>query len=294
MNKQHPFEKYSSAGYSMAFGNDTQLEDPVVYLFYHLPKCGGMDFYGSLQSVFKLYQMTTGKKAIYARVDDISEIDEMAQVIKSARFQTSGPDALLGLFASHLGDKALGKLFDSRFRTRRVTFIREPLSRTLSAYGYHSMRTNQKASASGFIDFFREEENQNVMSRSLFTDWHDADTVISRLKDFYICTPLHNQNRCLQGIIYQHGLYNVFRKRMNATLSGFKVPMGDLSERVKSEFYKLNKIDNAIWLEFSRNKNEPVFRDVTHISKRTALIQPKQNIGTFEYDYELRETLSLM
>lgn len=279
----------------ISFGSDIPIEDPFIYSFYHIPKCGGMDFYASLSEVLNHAKTRRNQNTFSVREDDnLQEIDEMARLLQDPRFPKSGPNGMLAIIASHLGYEAFGKLFPDPSQTRSITFLREPYSRAISAYCYASMRKAIPVSKDNFEAYIAHKKNQNVICKSLFPSISTSDEILKRLHGFYICSTIDRQNICLQQILYQHGLYNVLRDRINVTIEEYRLDEALKDTALIDYFYSLNGMDYDVWKVFKDNPIEPDFNHIQNISSTTLVMKEDQRQDHLKYDVNIVPTDSIL
>lgn len=198
--------------------------------FYHLQKTGGISFSNALSIAFNV-QKQAGNNSL--RIDDKESLKMLKG--KDIKFLTS-PKLPYG---SH---KDLGKEF------LLTAFIRSPYSRVKSHYTYTCMRSQTKPTDTGFEEFFKTEENCNLISKRLHPnatagEQHDASSVIENLhQNFHSYADYKHVNTFLSYYLSLYKLPNVLTERVNKTLPDYQYD----GDKFKDYILELNMDDTEV------------------------------------------------
>ncbi len=282
---------------TLNYGGSTRQDRDSLYCFYHIPKCGGMDFYNSM--VFSIFnsQTVAGREIICGRVDSEQDLVESKAALRGITANYSSQVApILGIIATHLGFKTHDKMLKDIRNIREVLILREPFSRLISAFCYDCMRRDHSFNINDFERYLMAHENRNSICKNLSQEYiKNTDTgfskIISRIDDFYIFSTLSRQQHIIETILKNHGLANVLKGRINATLNKYCHDYSDLTDKFYEQFINFNKHDIKLYNRAEKHPIEPNLEPNTHLNSAvTVLLKPVQTISRYESQAHAGET----
>lgn len=267
-------------------GSESAQDKPYLYAFYHIPKCGGMDFYGTLVEAFYFKRNELGKPVLFGRKDAYIEDHENFAIPDNPR--------LCGIFASHLGRDFLEEILSGVEAVRNITFLRDPYKRALSAYTYQCMREDRKPTRSGFEEFIQQPDNINAICKSLDKNYNTLDDIIAFIRSFYVCTTLDRQQALLTHLLKLHGLPNSAREKLNETMDQYRMDELYDDDSLIEQFNTLNQDDIQLYGYVVANPIEPELVESEGISETTILTNAIQTPEAMKTKTRLVSTRNLL
>lgn len=256
--------------------NNVVSDKPASYLFHHIPKCGGMDFYGSISPCVEYRSKALKEASLVGRQDNIDSARPQAEKFQEPLSRLA--DKVLIFFASHSGKSVFDILFGNAptSEKRNISFLRDPYRRALSAYCYACMRSDSKPTVEEFESYIQQPEQINVIARSLYPEYAKEQDVIDYVEGFYIFSTLENQDKYLTKILVNHGLPNVVREVQNQTLSTYRLDDAIDNEVLQRKFKENNALDYQLFEIATGDVGEDDVSHANMVSKATMLISSKQ------------------
>lgn len=242
--------------------------------FYHIPKTGGLSFYGALARSIGLVNRYPGRMGVPWDETDILRLDEKGyhRSVYRGRYVLVGTHLPFGLHQK----------FIQKFKL--VTIVRDPVGRVRSDYTYTAHLNDGGVSSAGFAEFFRREENINRCTKQLSGQgqWGGAaagglaNRAIENLERDFSAYVTHKKISAVSSfyLTYYH-LPNVVMDTLNVTPPEYMID----PEPFRDEILSLNREDQEVYEFVQGNPRIPQVGSVTKNNHPVSLIIKNQPHG---------------
>ncbi|ATC95522.1 sulfotransferase family 2 domain-containing protein [Pseudoalteromonas tunicata] len=254
------------ASFYRSYADLNELDDKATF-FYHIPKTGGLSLY------YALYLSSIGQNKLPLNLNhtEVVKYDE-AEFFEQIK---ALPCNKKTFYASHFSFPEHEK-FDPAMNL--MTIVREPFKRIVSSFTYYCMRHQKVPNIIDFVAFYKDEANQNVMSKQLFAKVPEhcnssefGQTVFDHLQQhFTYFASTEHITLFIEYYLSKLKLSNVLMPRMNETSAEY---LFDASA-VLDEVLALNQADLTLYSLICQSPKLPDFSAISanSISNLTTVI----------------------
>ena len=249
------------------------------YFFCHIPKCGGIDFELPIRNSLLVRKLEPWGIAdigcLSGRVDSDALVSQLNQRLATL----SGK--VVNFHSSHQGLKHYEQL-RLPANTHLLTFVRDPLERSLSHFCYLAMRQKANVSMSLFRDYYRRKEQQNAIFKSL-TSNRTLEQLIEFIGSrFYVCADVSYIDSVASFILSRHHRPNIVKDRLNVTLPEYRLKLSDIPSEYQREFHQLNSKDYELYEYVKANPILPDMKVGERLSEASLVVYARQAQSRFE------------
>ncbi|WP_176793237.1 sulfotransferase family 2 domain-containing protein [Rhodospira trueperi] len=224
--------------------------------FYHVPKSGGISVFSALAEPLRIMLMLRNRNAD----GSLSKAAERWIASLIHRYDDPSQEVLPiphMLAATHLPFGLHHKLIGDYIT---FTVLRHPFDRTVSAYTYENMRSQNPVSLDGLKKFVNNPLNTNPMVRQ-FSGVDDktplGETHLIRAIE-NLCTLDHvvrieNTRTICEHLLSTHHLPNVVSDRLNPTLESYRLD----GSALRDEIEQANRLDMRFFVAAPVTQTEP-------------------------------------